>query len=1058
MRKGLIVGVCFILIVFMLSFVSAGFFSNLWGKITGEYVEPIGKGENGDTYCHDGCPSGYECGLYYEPGCGGPLDCGDCTGDETCDFSTNKCVFNKCVLEEKTCGKVETFYRAIEPFKGQPVTKSKCENAQSTILCTNFCVNKISCSGNVLPCSGGTYSKYDYGIPVGMYYDRDIFTKNDCFIDCRCSNNLGDTYLQEVAVADDCTAETNTAFCARLNKNCGSVTAKDNCGDPRTVASCGTCTGTCQDGECVATKTEPVCSSDIDCGEGYYCKAGDCLDVPVDCDPCILEGGIWCKDSGYGDFCDMYLVNGESFNCQWFKGTATTSCTAEETPKVPTTCEACVVEGPPLYRYWCVDEEVCKSMFNVEGQQLSEEPTCYPFVSYTSGSCSGETPTCTDSDKDGYGSPASSACTESGTDCNDNNANINPGKSEVCNNKIDDDCDGKTDCGDTNCLADASCRVKPRDCGACVDLGYSWCDLRSGTDFCDTRLYDCIRQHGRSITSAGNCPKTPTIPTCTDTEVGQDKSVKGCVTTGGTTTCDECHSDGYSIFETYCREAPELGSYLGRILGRCDNGCSNGACVEESVDPCGDETCADSEKECGTDNTCIADCGPCYQYILSCEECVGEAYTWCKSTSECMSDPSSCPDKERADLESECKEPPKCTSEDYDWGKLEITDKNIKRYIKKIKSKCGLIFKVEILDSLPEGYDFPMSNRRIVKILNITSSDSNAEAVLDFTLNESELNFPADNITVYVEENKTDWSPITHADRRLSKTADEKVYRYQFNTSHFSLFLITEPDYCGNGIFDPEYYEECDGSANCDSECSCEEGYIANENGYCLIDVNGTTCSIEGEENCIGHAKYKCDENFEWNFEGHIVGECEVECAPIGNDSCSGEYPLKCGSDYTWNLQSRINGLCGYTIDEDDDDDDLRYCGNGYCGYDEDEFTCPEDCKPEKPERQWLLIVVIIAVSLLILFIIFILFRIYRKEKRRPKDPNRRVPPEHRPGPKRDPGRPPVVHHGQMGRPPTKRPGVGRPPTRKPVNTVTPEGYPTRRYPVRRYPVRRPPR
>src|SRR6185436_12342680 len=39
-----------------------------------------------------------------------------------------------------------------------------------------------------------------------------------------------------------CTPESNTAFCSRLNKTCGTVTGNDNCGVSRTVSSCGTCT------------------------------------------------------------------------------------------------------------------------------------------------------------------------------------------------------------------------------------------------------------------------------------------------------------------------------------------------------------------------------------------------------------------------------------------------------------------------------------------------------------------------------------------------------------------------------------------------------------------------------------------------------------------------------------------------------------------------------------------------------------------------------------------------------------------------------------------------
>ena len=39
-----------------------------------------------------------------------------------------------------------------------------------------------------------------------------------------------------------CAPETDAAFCARLRKDCGSVTGTDNCGTSRTVTSCGRCT------------------------------------------------------------------------------------------------------------------------------------------------------------------------------------------------------------------------------------------------------------------------------------------------------------------------------------------------------------------------------------------------------------------------------------------------------------------------------------------------------------------------------------------------------------------------------------------------------------------------------------------------------------------------------------------------------------------------------------------------------------------------------------------------------------------------------------------------
>jgi len=61
---------------------------------------------------------------------------------------------------------------------------------------------------------------------------------------------------------------------------------------------------------------------------------------------------------------------------------------------------------------------------------------------------------CTDADGDGYGE----GCT-AGTDCDDNNSAVNPGAAEVCDDSIDNDCDGAIDDADTDCEVEPTCTI-----------------------------------------------------------------------------------------------------------------------------------------------------------------------------------------------------------------------------------------------------------------------------------------------------------------------------------------------------------------------------------------------------------------------------------------------------------------------------------------------------------------------------------------------------------------------------------------------------------------------
>ena len=169
---------------------------------------------------------------------------------------------------------------------------------------------------------------------------------------------------------------------------------------------------------------------------------------------------------------------------------------------------------------------------------------------------------CLDGDGDDYGNPGNPICPNgSETDCNDDNAAIYPGATEVCDDTVDNDCDGNIDCLDSECDGDPSCYCADGDgdgYGVCPDCDRINGCTYDGNDCCDS---DSGSHPGAGYhTSINNCASWDWNCDGSTSKSGDDCNMQSVTLSSP----NSCYINSSCTGSQYTRYAGCTENYLGQ--------------------------------------------------------------------------------------------------------------------------------------------------------------------------------------------------------------------------------------------------------------------------------------------------------------------------------------------------------------------------------------------------------------------------------------------------------------------------------------------------------------